>query len=103
MADQLIASIRGNDASTFDRLIGVFSALMRKELLANSKKGDRPAWLKLTARDIVSDIYYHTGKLQLAVEEGNLEKIREYSADVANLALMVVDVEMNLLELTNEL
>lgn len=102
MSTSIIRSIHGNDASTFDRLIGVFSRLMRKELIANSRKGDRPGWMRQAARNIVSDIYYHTGKLQMAVEKGDIEQVKEYAADVANLALMVVDVQANLVELENE-
>lgn len=82
--------------------------LMKHELDENRplKKG-RESWLKNSAIDHVLQVYYHTGKLQVAVKE-LLEmqtaeahsrrlhlqeaEVLEYAADVANHAMMVLDV-----------
>lgn len=38
------------------------------------------------------DIFYHVAKLQKATKDNNLDGIREYAADVANMAMMLADV-----------
>jgi|GEM_PF-3836035 len=69
-----------------------FVHIMADELLANAGKGDRPGWLSCSADALMLEVYYHAAKLQKAVKDGNRDGIREYSADVANLAMMVLDV-----------
>jgi hypothetical protein len=85
-----------------------FSELMKKELLANMKrKGGREGWLGMEPMDHLLQVYYHVGKLQAALKalevvmsdehpsgseaayrEG---QVREFAADVANHALMLLD------------
>lgn len=69
-----------------------FAALMLKELCANSGKGDRPGWLKMTPTDALLEIFYHVGKLQKALKDHDNAGIVEHSADVANLCLMMTDI-----------
>lgn len=70
-----------------------FLALMRKELHANAHKGDREGWLRMGRSECIQEVHYHLEKLALAaVMDGPLEAIREHAADVANCAMMVVDV-----------
>ncbi len=78
-----------------------FMKLMYRELIDNHDKGGRSApdgWLWVPPKQLLGEIYYHTGKLQEAIRAKDLELIIEYSADVANLALMVAD---NYKHLTN--
>lgn len=69
-----------------------FVALMEKELHANAGKGDRPGWLGMSAAVALLEIYYHVAKLQKAVKDGEGDKIKENAADVANMAMMLLDV-----------
>jgi len=73
-------------------VLAPFVAMMERELHANASKGDRPGWLKMTPAIGMLEIYYHAAKLQKAVKDGNASGIREYAADVANIAMMLVDV-----------
>lgn len=69
-----------------------FVQMMADELLSNRSKGDRPAWMSMHADALMLEIYYHAAKLQKAMKDGSGDDIREYSADVANLCMMVLDV-----------
>ncbi len=64
---------------------------MKRELLMNRRKGDRKGWLQCEPMQLVLEVYYHAGKLQNAVKTKNLSDVREYAADVANMAMMVMD------------
>lgn len=76
----------------YDDVLLPFARLMAKELHANAGKGDRPGWLMMTPAIGMLEIYYHAAKLQKAIKDGNGEGIREYAADVANMAMMLLDV-----------
>ena len=76
----------------YDDVLLPFLAMMRNELHANAGKGDRPGWLSMTPGECVLEIYYHLGKLQKGVKDGNELWITEYSADVANMAMMLADI-----------
>lgn len=78
--------------SKYDEVLKPFVSLMERELHANSGKGDRPGWLSMSAYDCMLEIYYHAAKLQKAIKDGNGDGIAEYSADVANMAMMVADI-----------
>lgn len=69
-----------------------FVSMMEAELHANSGKGDRQAWLQMDGNTALLEIYYHAGKLQKAVKQGNGDHIGEYAADIANLAMMLADL-----------
>lgn len=76
----------------YDEVLLPFLAMMRNELHANAGKGDRPGWLSMTPGECLLEIYYHLGKLQKGVNDGNELWITEYSADVANMAMMLADI-----------
>jgi hypothetical protein len=76
----------------YDDVLMPFLALMRKELHANCGKGDRPGWLAMDANAALLEVYYHLAKLQKAVRNNDGPGIQEYSADVANMAMMVLDI-----------
>lgn len=76
----------------YDDVLRPFFQLMEKELHANCGKGDRPGWLSMTPQTALLEIYYHASKLQKAVKNNDHGAIREYSADVANMSMMLLDV-----------
>lgn len=75
---------------------------MKKELAANFLKGDRngpEGWLEVKDKKFwISELYYHVGKLQSALMNGDADRIKENCADIANLAMMTLDVNINLLK-----
>lgn len=79
-------------AGKYDDVLRPFMAMMEAELHANCGKGDRPGWLQMTPQTALLEIYYHVSKLQKAVKNNGHDAIREYSADVANMAMMLLDV-----------
>lgn len=76
----------------YSNVLAPFVALMDLELHANADKGDRPGWLTMTPDVAMLEIYYHVAKLQKAVRGGDISSIREHAADVANMAMMALDV-----------
>jgi hypothetical protein len=76
----------------YDDVLLPFLSLMRKELHANSRKGDRPGWLAMDANTALLEVYWHTAKLSAAVKNNDGPAIMEHAADVANMAMMVLDV-----------
>ena len=62
---------------------------MRKELEANSHKGDREGWLRMSEEGAWSELDHHIIKLTGA-ETGELRK--EHAADVANCCMMLLDI-----------
>ena len=69
-----------------------FAAMMEAELHANSGKGDRPGWLAMDRKTALLEILYHLAKLQKATKDNDLTGIREHSADVANMSMMLADI-----------
>ena len=76
----------------YSEVLNPFLKLMEKELHANAGKGDRPGWLSMTPETAMLEIYYHVAKLQRAVKNEDLELIKEHSADVANMSMMMADI-----------
>lgn len=97
-----------------------FTVMMVHELAANAGKGDRPGWLQMDPETAMAEIWWHSAKLAVAVKEKHeadaallavLEegteppeqaarrageadrKVVEHAADVANMAMMLLDVE----------
>lgn len=66
-----------------------FAGRMKTELDRNAYKGD---WKKCDVYEQIDEIMYHTAKLILAVSADKQDAIAEYSADVANHALIVADL-----------
>ncbi len=79
-------------AQKYDDVLLPFIGLMRHELHANSHKGDRRAWLCMGHNQSILEGYHHMAKLANAVRDGNLAGIREHTADVANIAMMIADI-----------
>ena len=76
----------------YDEVLTPFVRLMEKELHANASKGDRPGWLSMSPDQVMLEIYYHASKLQKTLRDDDLAGVTEHSADVANMAMMALDV-----------
>lgn len=76
----------------YDDTLLPFVALMRKELHANSDKGDREGWLGMTTATALAEILHHKQKLDVAVVAADPAGIAEHCADVANCAMMLADI-----------
>lgn len=76
----------------YSNVLRPFFAMMEAELHANTGKGDRPAWLAMSPEQCLLEIYYHTAKLQKAVKNNDMKGVREYTADVANMSMMLADI-----------
>lgn len=83
-----------------------FVALMAREIDANAHKGDRGSRLPVVSRVWFEEIDKHVAKLRAAhdhllhqreMPELARERCREHAADVANLALFLID-SLGLLE-----
>jgi hypothetical protein len=61
------------------------------QLEANQHKGDRKVWINMKVEDLMRELFYHASKLQGAIERNDKTGIKEYAADVANIAGMVMD------------
>lgn len=66
-------------------LCPLFLEQMETELKNNSHKGDWKSWLP-SPSDLMSELAHHSRKLEKAIYDNNPELVREYSADIANLA-----------------
>ncbi len=86
------ANLRAEKAQKYDDVLLPFFAMMRAELHSNADKGDRPGWLEMDNKTALLEIFYHLAKLQKAVKNGDAAGIKEYAADVANMAMMLVDI-----------
>lgn len=94
--DDLIAKIIEREwvRGKYSDFLIPFVSYMDKELHANEGKGDRPdiGWMSMSADQAMLEVYYHAAKLQKAVKNDDTDLIREYSADVANMSMMLLDV-----------
>lgn len=72
-----------------DEKMEILNGAMHNELKANEKKGD---WAGEDAQQHVHELLYHAAKLSLAVRFSSKHAVLEYCADVANHALMVIDL-----------
>jgi hypothetical protein len=73
-----------------ERMLNAFFEMQKKELLANSGKGDITEW-QASVYDLLAEVAYHQAKLSkalLEVERGGIEQARiqvdEFAADIAN-------------------
>ncbi len=69
-----------------------FVELMRKELEANSHKGDREGWLRMDSRTALLELHYHVAKLHYSIAQDDKLRSVEFCADVANCCMMLLDV-----------
>jgi hypothetical protein len=90
--NEALETIRAAQPEKYDDVLRPFLALMRKELHTNCGKGDRPGWLAMSPEVALLEVYYHLAKLQKAVRKNDGPAIQEYSADVANMSMMVLDI-----------
>jgi len=99
----------GDNTESLDhQCVDKMAELMKNELNENMRlKEGRKNWINDQARMHVLQTYYHTGKLQVAVTALELlmkdedssrheiafqqEQVKEFAADVANHAMMVLD------------
>lgn len=88
----LCASVGPVDPQKYDDTLLPFLALMRKELHANSHKGDRNGWLGMSSGTAIGEVSHHGRKLAAAVARSDIDAIKEHAADVANCAMMLLDV-----------
>lgn len=87
-----VKPLYSHERRKYDDTLLPFLALMRRELHANSHKGDREGWLTMDPLQATSEIYHHAEKLAEAVAARDYPQITEYTADVANCAMMLLDV-----------
>lgn len=67
-----------------------FIEAMNKELKDNAHKGNWQEFaIKENRIEILNEFYHHLGKLSLAIKEEDENLIKEYSADVANIAMFM--------------
>lgn len=71
-------------SEVFDKFVNQ----MKTELEANSHKGD---WTQFKNKnEIINELYYHIDKLEaVRLSSGGKELMREYCADIANIALFM--------------
>ena len=86
----------------YTEITTLFQKEMVEQLAANKRKGDRAGWLSCEPMQLVLEMYYHTGKLQEAIKNNDTNLIREYSADVANIAMMVLDKTVGLMPVEDQ-
>lgn len=101
-ANELETSLAAAPAVPDDKytpFLGPFVRLMNAELHANAGKGDRQGWLSMSSDQAMLEIYYHAAKLQKAVRDGEGALIREHSADVANMSMMILDLCVGLTDM----
>lgn len=96
------STLTSPDYKMYDDILPEFAKYMRKELAANFEKGDRngpKGWLAVDDNKFwISELYYHVGKLQSAFMNNDTDRVKENCADIANLAMMVLDVKIDLLK-----
>lgn len=94
--EEILQQERQPAYAMYEAVTSEFRKYMIKELAANYLKGDRDdpknGWLTLGKKWIISELYYHVGKLQSAAMNNDVERIKENTADVANLAMMCFDI-----------
>ena len=92
IADALAPVVQAGEPGKYDDVLKPFFTLMERELHANSGKGDRPGWLAMKPDQALLEVYHHVAKLAKAVRDNDGPGIMEYGADVANMAMMVLDL-----------
>jgi hypothetical protein len=65
---------------------------MYAELFANAHKGNQASWRAMNLREAWQEISWHGAKLAVAIKTQDEAAAREFAADVANGAMMLVDI-----------
>lgn len=68
-----------------------FVERMEAELQANQRKGDWREWVP-TPMQVTQELNYHFAKLVFAMAQGDRERVSEFAADVANIAMKADEV-----------
>lgn len=84
--------IWNRDEDEAHRLVDRMAKLMKHELDENFFKGDREAWSNYTLDQAMSEVRYHLEKLENAYNMQEKDKTIENAADVANCAMILLDV-----------
>lgn len=87
-----LREVSGPLSGKYGVVLEPFVRRMEAELHANSIKGGREEWLAMDRNATLLEIFYHLSKMQKAVKDGDRARIYEYGADVANMAMMLVDI-----------
>ncbi len=61
------------------------------QLEANQHKGDREVWVNMNVNDLMDELYHHAHKLYGSILEDDKRHIKEYAADIANIAGFIMD------------
>jgi hypothetical protein len=72
--------------------VALFVDLMYRELMVNAHKGDQAGWRKMSLREAWAEISWHVGKLTHAIRTEDKALMEEHAADIANGAMMFVDI-----------
>lgn len=86
--DQYQKNTNGGIVPPPDAIRPEFIAAMRHEINANARKGDWSQF-KINADDVPAWLGEHVSKLFDAVADGDAIAVREYAADVANIAMKI--------------
>ena len=71
--------------------ISRFAQIMQRELDANAHKGESGTWALCAPEILWNDLMYHAAKMIYAMKHGESERVEEFAADVANMAMMTLD------------
>lgn len=74
------------------RLVDTYAEMMKHELDENWPKGDREVWATHSKDDGLAEVQYHVDKLVNAVALDEKERVKEYAVDVANCAMIFLDM-----------
>lgn len=75
--------------------IAAFAAEMQRELDANARKGEPGSWKYCEPESLWNDTMYHAAKMIYAMKHGQTDQVREFAADVANMAMMTRDAYLH--------
>lgn len=82
----------GSDLASMYPEVAPFVTSMYHELVANRHKGNQVGWRSMSLREAWQEIGWHSAKLAVAIKMQDEPAIREFSADVANGCMMLVDI-----------
>lgn len=76
---------------SYKPLIDAYSIEIEKQFIANEIKYPEPSWSKLTNTELINEVYYHVGKLQISEKAGNLDQMKENCGDLGAIVIMFMD------------
>jgi hypothetical protein len=83
--------------SKIERMVDTLESAMIRERGNNiHQEGKNEAWTKMTAKEILFDLYYHVGKLQEGILNRDKKKMLEHVGDIGNyLGFLVLNEELD--------